>query len=81
MLSLQGLSDSAEGQALREWLSYYDEHREDPYDAEEAIALMDEYGPYGATTQAMADEIDRICGKYNLNRLGTLSTPPDEKSF
>ena len=81
MLSMEGLSDSAEGQALREWLSYYDEHREDPYDAEEAIALMDEYGPYGATTQAMADEIDRICGKYNLNRLGTLYTPPDEKSF
>ena len=81
MLSMEGLSDSAEGQALREWLSFYDEHREDPYDAEEAIALMDEYGPYGATTQDMADEIDRICEKYDLNRLGTLSTPPDEKSF
>ena len=81
MLSMEGLSDSAEGQALREWLSFYDEHREDPYDAEEAIALMDEYGPYGATTQAMADEIDRICGEYGLTRLGKLSTPPDEKSF
>ena len=81
MLSMEGLSDSAEGRALQEWLSYYEEHREDPYDAQEAIDLMDEYGPYGATTQAMADEIDRICGKYSLNRLGTLSTPPDEKSF
>ena len=81
MLSMEGLSDSAEGQALREWLSFYDEHREDPYDAEEAIALMDEYGPYGAVTQAMADEIDRICGEYKLTRLGKLSTPPDEKSF
>ena len=81
MLSMEGLSDSAEGQALQEWLSYYEEHREDPYDAQEAIDLMDEYGPYGATTQAMADEIDRICGEYQLTRLGQLSTPPDEKSF
>ena len=81
MLSMEGLSDSAEGQALREWLSFYEEHREDPFDAEEAIALMDEYGQYGVTTQAMADEIDRICGKYGLKRLGKLSTPPDEKSF
>ena len=72
VLSMEGLSDSAEGRALREWLSFYDEHREDPYDAEEAIALMDEYGPYGVTTQAMADEVDRICGKYNLKRLGRL---------
>ena len=81
MLSVEGLSDSAEGKALQEWLSYYEEHREDPYDAQEAIDLMDEYGPYGATTQAMADEIDRICGEYQLTRLGQLSTPPDEKSF
>ena len=81
VLSMEGLSDSAEGQALREWLSYYDEHRQDPYDAEEAIALMEEYGPYGVTTQAMADEVDRICGEYGLTRLGKLSTPPDEKSF
>ena len=66
MLSMEGLSDSTEGQALQEWLSFYDEHREDPYDAEEAIALMDEYGPYGVTTQAMADEIDRICGEYKI---------------
>ena len=81
MLSMEGLSDSAEGRALKEWLSFYDEHRDDPYDAEEAISLMDEYGPYGVTTQAMADEIDRICGKYGLKRLGKLSAPPDEKSF
>ena len=81
MLSMEGLSDSAEGQALQEWLSFYDEHREDPYDAEEAIALMDEYGPYGVTTQAMADEVDRICGEYKLTRLGKISTPPDEKRF
>ena len=81
MLSMEGLSDSAEGQALKEWLSFYDAHREDPFDAEEAIALTEEYGPYGVTTQEMADEVDRICGKYQLTRLGRLSTPPDEKSF
>ena len=81
VLSMEGLSDSPEGMALREWLAYYNEHRNDPFDAEEAIELMEEYGPYGVTTQEMADEIDRICGAYQLKRLGNLSTPPDEKSF
>lgn len=81
MLSMEGLSDSPEGQALSEWLSYYDVHRNDPFDAQEAIDLMDDYGPYGVTTREMADEIDALCGKYGLNRLGALSTPPDERSF
>lgn len=81
VLSMEGLSDSPEGTALREWLAYYNEHMDDPFDAEEAIELMEEYGPYGVTTQEMADEIDRICGAYQLKRLGNLSTPPDEKSF
>ena len=81
MLSLEGLSDSQEGQALSEWLSYYDAHRSDPFDAQEAIDLMDDYGAYGVTTKEMADEIDALCGKYSLKRLGALSTPPDERSF
>lgn len=81
MLSMEGLSDSPEGQALSEWLSYYNVHRNDPFDAQEAIDLMDDYGPYGVTTREMADEIDALCGKYGLNRLGALSTPPDERSF
>ena len=81
MLSMEGLSDSPEGQALSEWLSYYDVHRNDPFDAQEAIDLMDDYGPYGVTTREMADEIDALCGKYGLNRQGALSTPPDERSF
>ena len=81
MLSMEGLSDSPEGQALSEWLSYYDAHRNDPFDAQEAIDLMEDYGPYGVTTKEMADEIDALCGKYGLKRLGALSTPPDERSF
>ena len=81
MLSMEGLSDSQEGQALSEWLSYYDAHRNDPFDAQEAIDLMDDYGAYGVTTKEMADEIDALCGKYSLKRLGALSTPPDERSF
>ena len=81
MLSMEGLSDSPEGQALSEWLSYYDAHRNDPFDAQEAIDLMDDYGAYGATTKEMADEIDALCSKYGLKRLGALSTPPDERSF
>jgi hypothetical protein len=37
MLSMEGLSDSPEGQALSEWLSFYDAHRNDPFDAQEAM--------------------------------------------
>lgn len=81
MLSMEGLSDSPEGQALSEWLSFYDAHRDDPFDAQEAIDLMDDYGAYGVTTREMADKIDALCGKYGLKRLGALSTPPDERSF
>ncbi len=81
MLSMEGLSDSPEGQALSEWLDFYDMHRNDPFDAQEAIDFMDDYGPYGVTTREMADEIDALCGKYGLKRLGALSTPPDERSF
>ena len=81
MLSMEGLADSPEGQALSEWLSFYDAHRNDPFDAQEAIDLMDDYGPYGVTTKEMATEIDALCGKYGLKRLGALSTPPDERSF
>ena len=82
MLSMEGLSDSPEGTALREWLAYYNEHMNDPFDAEEAIELMEEYGPYGVTTQEMADEIDALCGANTAsNDWATLSTPPDERSF
>ena len=81
VLSMEGLSDSPEGQALREWLEFYEQHREDPYDAQEAIALQTDYGAYGATSREMADEIDALCEKYGLKRLGAMSTPPDERSF
>lgn len=81
MLSMEGLSDSPEGQALTEWLAFYDDHRDDPFDAQEAIDLMADYGAYGVTTKEMADEIDALCGKYGLKRLGALSTPPDERNF
>ena len=81
VLSMEGLSDSPEGQALREWLAYYEQHREDPYDAQEALALTADYGAYGATTRDMADKLDALCEKYGLTRLGALRTPPDERSF
>ena len=81
VLSMEGLSDSPEGQALREWLAYYNEHRNDPFDPEEAFALQDAYGSYGATTKEMAAKVDELCEKYGLEKLGKLSCPPDEKSF
>ena len=81
VLSMEGLSDSPEGMALREWLAYYGEHMNDPFDAEEAFALSDEYGAYGVTTKAMAEKVDELCEKYGLKKLGKLVTPQDEKSF
>ena len=81
VLSVEGLSDSPEGQALREWLAYYDEHRNDPFDPEEAFALADTYGAYGVTTREMADKVDELCEKYKLAPLGKAVTPPDERSF
>ncbi|MBO5496689.1 MAG: hypothetical protein J5967_04735, partial [Oscillospiraceae bacterium] len=81
VLSMEGLSDSPEGSALREWLAYYNEHMDDPFDAEEAFALSDEYGVYGVTTREMADKVDELCEKYGLTKLGKLVAPGDERSF
>ena len=81
VLSMEGLSDSPEGTALREWLAYYNEHMNDPFDAEEAFALSDEYGVYGVTTKEMAEKVDELCEKYNLKKLGKPVMPQDEKSF
>lgn len=81
VLSMEGLSDSPEGQALREWLLYYNEHSGDAFDPAEAFALQDEYGSYGVTTKEMAAKVDELCGKYGLEKLGKLSCPADERSF
>ena len=81
VLSMEGLSDSPEGRALQEWLTYYNEHMNDPFDAEEAFALSDEYGVYGVTTKEMAVKVDELCAKYGLARLGKPVMPQDEKSF
>ena len=81
MLSMEGLSDSPEGKALKEWLAYYDDHLSDAFDAEEAFALADEYGMYGVTTREMADKVDELCEKYGLAKLGRPVMPQDERSF
>ena len=81
VLSMEGLSDSQEGKALREWLAYYEEHRSDPFDAEEAFALSGEYGAYGVTTKEMAEKVDELCAKYGLEKLGSPVMPQDEQSF
>ena len=81
VLSMEGLSDSPEGKALREWLAFYDEHLSDPFDPEEAFALADEYGTYGVTSREMADKVDELCEKYGLEKLGSPVMPRDERSF
>ena len=81
VLSMEGLKDSKEGKALKEWLEYYEEHKYDEFDPTEAFELADEYGAYGVTTREMADKVDELCRKYDLHRLGKLTAPADEKGF
>ena len=81
VISREGLMDSPEGKALAEWLAYYGEHQNDTFDPAEAFDLSEEYGVYGVTSRDMADEVDEICAKYGLEKLGRAVYPQDERSF
>ncbi len=72
MISLQGVADSPEAMACREWLDFYES-----YDADGAIAkeigndsteFREEYGAYSCYTREMADKIDELCEKYQLKK-------------
>ena len=81
VISLEGLWNSPEGKALSEWLSFYEQHRGDAFDPEEAFALSEDYEGYGVTTREMADKVDELCEKYGLRRLGSVRVPEDEKTY
>ena len=73
MISLQGLTDSPEQKACKEWYDF-----ENQYDADGAVlaevgnsivGLGDYEENYGCYSQEMADKVDEICEKYQLKML------------
>ena len=69
-ISLQGFSESAENQALREWMKFTES-----YDTDGAILNKvgnkptpwdEKYGEYWVYSQEMADKLDEITAKYGL---------------
>ena len=71
-VSMQGLMDSPEGQAAREYEAFCS-----AYDPDGAILAETDfflppldYEAYSCYTQEMVDELDRLCEKYDLALLG-----------
>ena len=80
MSSLAGTMDSAEGQALKDWLEVL-EKDESVYDYEQAQAVGTDYERYGAHNRALADSLDGILEQYGLALDTGFQVPSDEKSF
>ena len=86
IISLQGVSESPEFMAAREWDQFLLN-----YDKDGAIIAQignsptgfeEKYGAYLCYTQDMADMIDSICEKHNLRLLGNPTFPDtDEELF
>lgn len=81
MISLAGLAGSPEHEADVEWREFLDS-----YDQDESIldtvgddltGFEEEYGEYLCYSQEMADKIDEICEKYNLQKLKGFTLPED----
>lgn len=84
-MSLQGYSDSPEFQALCEWQSFLE-----TYDSDGSILSAvgnsptefdEKYRYYSCYTQEMADEIDRICEKYDLSLITDATFFDSEEGF
>lgn len=84
-MSLQGYSDSPEFLALCEWQSFLE-----TYDSDGSILdaignspteFDEKYRYYSCYTQEMADEIDRICEKYNLSLITDARFFDSEEGF
>lgn len=80
-ISMQGLVDSPEYQACKEWMDYLAQYDQDgsllAAVGNGPTGLSSEYDAYLCYTQEMADELDRICEKYGLTLLGSSITDSD----
>ena len=72
IIFLQGLSDSPNQLATREWRDYLNSYEIDisAVSSEEHQAIPDNYISYGCYTQDMMNKLDEISDKYGLNLLG-----------
>lgn len=71
LISLQGFADCNESKAVREWTEFSDNYDQDGTLLTQVgngpTGLDERYSLYLVYTQEMADKLDEIVGKYNLN--------------
>lgn len=76
IISLQGLSDSPEYKACKEWSEFTLEYDKDETISSKVGNKLAGFGDYeeayGCYSQEMADKVDEICNKYQLTRLSGL---------
>lgn len=65
-ISLVGLEESANVQAMQEWQQY----RESAPKADPGYQPPHEYLRYGVSSEQMKDKLDQLCEKYNLKLAG-----------
>lgn len=77
MISLQGFADSAESKAVAEWTNFRDNYDQDGALLEKVgngpTGLDKRFDLYSVYTQEMADKLDEIVIKYNLNLHNSLT--------
>lgn len=71
IVSLQGMEDSPEYQAAREWFDY--EWNVDRNAIINDFDAPEDYDAYMVGNQEMQDKIDEICAKYGLKLLGPIA--------
>lgn len=85
MISLQGMVDSPESRASKEWNKFLEEEGADAIDLTEEKDHpkgLGEYAEiYGCYSKKMADKLDEICKKYNLSKLSGFKTVNNEKKL
>lgn len=85
MISLQGMADSPEAKASKEWREYVKKEGADAIDLPEEKDNpegLDEYADiYGCYSKEMLDKLDEICKKYNLSKLSGFKIVNNEKEL
>lgn len=82
-ISLQGFSESAENQALREWMKFTESYDTDGTILNEVgnkpTPWYEKYGEYTVYSQEMADKLDEITAKYGLTLHTSKNIPCNSK--
>lgn len=71
VISLQGMENTPEFQAAKEWFDY--EWSVDPNAILNDFDAPEDYAAYLVGNQEMQDKLDEICAKYNLKLLGPIA--------